>query len=308
MSENDRPMPTSPRPSIALVLCSLLMLAGCSTMLAMMIAMFWSPVAGMGNLILPFMLPLILLLAFGQYRATFRRRQQSAKVAGVCQMLFCCFWLFSFIVTTGELIQSSAVAEGTEPLIIFLSFALFSFLLGGMNLLWARRLKDDAQTLAASNVHHTPFSIGEAAVVLGFFVLTIVLTVYSVQTQLPKYAEHVDRDHAPSSLPVDATDISFTQGFRGTKAYEFSIDEDGFQRWFEQGIGSIESCAANIPLKPIEGGFSIRRYSGLTQKLNGPDFAHIDTGWYYTWSKEDRGVHAAYDSNTGRAYYYAHFH
>lgn len=40
----------------------------------------------------------------------------------------------------------------------------------------------------------------------------------------------------------------------------------------------------------------------------GPDEITINDGLIYTWSNEDRGVQAAFDRTTNRAYYFAHFH
>jgi hypothetical protein len=50
------------------------------------------------------------------------------------------------------------------------------------------------------------------------------------------------------------------------------------------------------------------RYYVYSTELKGPDRITINSGLSYSWSKEDRGVHAAFDRTTGRAYYQAHFH
>jgi hypothetical protein len=138
------------------------------------------------------------------------------------------------------------------------------------------------------------------------FVAALVFCV--VKSTPPMYAEHVSRDEAPVKLPPGARDVSYCQGFRGTIAFEFTIDEDQFVEWVQSGIGSLESNAADVPLKPIAEPFTITRYYALTKELEGPDFATIKDGLSYRWTKEDRGVSAAFDRGAGRAYYFAHFH
>tara|TARA_Y100001933_G_scaffold215598_1_gene222344 strand:- start:179 stop:736 length:558 start_codon:yes stop_codon:yes gene_type:complete len=125
---------------------------------------------------------------------------------------------------------------------------------------------------------------------------------------LPRYAENVPVAEAPFGLPADATDVSFYQGFRGTIAYEFTIDETSFREWVADGIGSIESNASNTELEQITTPVSITRYNAYSPELNGPDSITVNNGLYYSWSFEDRGVYAVFDSTTDRAYYFAHFH
>ena len=67
----------------------------------------------------------------------------------------------------------------------------------------------------------------------------------------PQWAENVSRNESRLDLPADARDVSYCHGYRGTMAYEFTIDEPGFVAWVESGIGSLEAQAANIQLRPI---------------------------------------------------------
>ena len=143
--------------------------------------------------------------------------------------------------------------------------------------------------------------------------MTIIAAVFALSSWLhnsapPKYAEHVEFAEAPFGLPSEATDISFCRGFRGTIAFEFSIDEIGFREWVKSGIGSIESQSAGIALLPITTSVSIWRYSFLASELPGSDITTVSAGFHYSWSHEDRGVYAVFNSTTNRAYYYAHYH
>lgn len=91
-------------------------------------------------------------------------------------------------------------------------------------------------------------------------------------------------------------------------AYEFTIDEDGFRKWVDSGIGPRESEYAEDLIRPISEPFRIHRYYCLSPELVGPEFATITQGLYYSWSRGDSGIYAALDSATNRAYYFAHYH
>ena len=138
--------------------------------------------------------------------------------------------------------------------------------------------------------------------------LAAALATYFVLTEPPRCGEHVTRDQAPVNVPPGAVDVSYCRGVRGIVAYEFTTTEPEFRQWAEDGIGSTESQAANVALKPVNGRYAILRYPSLTEQA--PDYveAVITDGLYYEWRKEDRGVYAAFDRRTNRAYYHAHFH
>jgi hypothetical protein len=128
-----------------------------------------------------------------------------------------------------------------------------------------------------------------------------------LRSAAPPFAENVEASAAPVDLPAGATDVSYAKGFRGTVAYEFTIDEEGFREWVAAGIGSFESRSAQVPLREIVFPARIIRYYFYAD-LPGPDTATIEHGLDYSWSKEDRSVRAVYDRATGRAYYHAVYH
>ena len=134
------------------------------------------------------------------------------------------------------------------------------------------------------------------------------LASYFIYTEPPQFAEHVTRDAAPVNLPPGATDVSYCLGVRGTVAYEFTITEPEFRAWVEGGIGSIESEAANVPLKEIGESYAIPSFLYLVDGASGMEEAVITDGLFYEWMNEDRGAYAAFDRQTNRAYYHAHFH
>ncbi len=296
-----------PKRSIWLILLSVVVLAACALLISAAIAMFtvtWDPCSFIGGAIL---LPLPAALAIQQFRGTFRYDATAALVSSVLQFLVSGFALFAFAMTLGEMIVEDIRIPWTSLILPMLGTGLVAGASGWMNLSWSRRLKRSAAA-DARTVVRASFSRRELLVALTAIACVTALVTYFVRSTPPRYAENVARYKAPFDLPAEATEISFCQGYRGTIAYEFTIDENGFVEWLESGIGSLESDAANVSLQPITVPYSIRRYNSLAANLTGPDSITIANGLHYDWSKEDRGVHAAFDRTTNRAYYYAHFH
>lgn len=74
-------------------------------------------------------------------------------------------------------------------------------------------------------------------------------------------------------------------------------------------ISNLELQQSNsAAVRAIAESYTIYRYCSLAPELTGPDSITITNGLYYEWSEEDRGVHAAFDRDSGRAYYFAHYH
>jgi hypothetical protein len=304
--DNALDQPLAPKPTIVHLTLSVVVLSGCLVLISMGISAFaalWDPCAVFTSV---WTLAYSSALAFQQYRGTFRRHPGAAFMAAV--LLFFVGALATL--TCALMLGASAGAGGRipwgSPLLPQLAIAATSFLAGWSNLQWSRQLRvaGPPEVHSAAN---SRFSLRE--LLLGITAIGAVTAMVSsfVRSIPPKYAEHVSRDHAPFGLPATASDISFCQGIRGTIAFEFTIAEDEFIAWVESGIGSLESNSANVALQPITTPYTIRRYYTLTRELTGPESITITKGLFYDWSKEDRGVHAAYDRTTGRAYYFAHF-
>ncbi len=294
-----------PKPSFALVGLSVVILAVCILLISLAISAFfvsWDPCSLVGGVILLF---LPAALAVQQYRGTFRHSTGAAFAAGVSLFVVGGLAFVAFATTLGELIVEGVRIPWIPLLLPMVATAIIGCLAAWLNLRWSRRLKLTTSSPVNAPVH-ARFSLGELLFAMATIAGVTALSSYFVRTTLPQYAEDVSRDRAPSGLPASAQHISFCQGVRGTIAYEFTIDEEDFVAWVESGIGSLESDAANVPVQPIIGTYTIDRYYALTADLTGPDSIAITNGLYYSWSKEDRGVYAAFDRTTGRAYYYAH--
>lgn len=226
-----------------------------------------------------------------------------------CVLLFAIsgFTLVAFATAFGEMIVKGVQIPWMSLGLPMLATGVVTCVTGWMNYSWSRHLK--RSTTADERVADWAwFSMRELLVAVAIVACVTALVTYSARSIPPRYAENVSRDEAPFGLPAEATEISYCQGFRGTIAYEFTIGEKGFVEWVESGIGSFESNAANVSLEPIGVPYSIRRFYSLMANSTGSDSVTIADGLYYDWSQEDRGVYAAYDRTTSRAYYYAHFH
>ena len=207
------------------------------------------------------------------------------------------------LMTTGEYISKGFDLPWLELLFPMLGIGVVSAFAGWVNQSWAKSLPEHS-----APERQRKLNAWDILALLASTAAVAVLSYSMHRDSLPQYGEHVDRAHAPASIPAGATDISYCQGVRGTIAYEFTIDEAGFREWVAGGIGSIESQSANIPLKTITTPVAIGTYSRLSEELTGPELVTVEAGLYYSWSHEDRGVTAVFDSKRNRAYYAAHFH
>jgi len=259
------------------------------------------------------LLPFPVALAISQYLAVFRRNVKSATIAAV--LLFCPGGLAGlvFVMTAGEIGMEGMKGIDLVPGFLLLPILVpctASVLLGWINWRWRETMKASAHDSPgeSSGLRPLQFSLRELLAAVTVLAVVMGLAAYFSKPAQPRYAEHVDQSRAPSSIPDGASDISFCHGYRGTIAYEFTIDEQGFRDWVNSGIGSLESEAARVQIEPIKGPHKIYRYCCLTSELIGPDEATVTQGLHYSWSKEDRGVHAVFDSVANRAYYFAHSH
>jgi len=297
-----------PQPSKLLAAISALTIAGNLFLLAAFIAanvVEPNPFAMMGSL---FVLPLCGLMAAQQYRGTFRRVPSAAKTTSVLLYIFGGFLLFALITSTGEaVLEGVSLGFMASILIPMLVAASFSIAIGRMNALWSQRMRAALASGAVAPAQRG-FSFRELLLAVGIIAALTGVASQFIRSSPPWYAENVDASAAPFGLPVGATEVSYCKGYRGTIAFEFTIDESAFREWVNSGIGSIESESAGIPLREITSPYVITRYHAYAPKLDGPNDITVNTGLYYSWSKEDRGVYAVFDRATSRAYYHAHCH
>lgn len=292
-----------PKPSVPYVIVACLTIAASLLLISIAIAAFaqtWDPCSLIGGAVL---LPLPSALAIQQYRATFRLVRKAAKTTAILLFIVAGFTAFAFVTTMGEFIASGVNIPWLGLLLPMLAISLVSGVAGWLNICWARSLPDSVEPAV-----RPLFSRRELLASVAIIGVMTAITTYFIRSEPPRYAEHVGIADAPFGLPSAATDISFCQGFRGTIAYEFTIEESDFREWVESEIGSAESQSANVAILPIMTPIRCMRYNALSSDLNGPGFISVSAGLHYSWSCEDRDIYAAFDSTSSRAYYSAHFH
>jgi membrane protease YdiL (CAAX protease family) len=132
---------------------------------------------------------------------------------------------------------------------------------------------------------------------------------------LPHTAEHVDAAQALFELPAGARDVSYYR-HGAWIAYEFTTDEWAFRHWITGDRFAPEpGVEKGVVVEEIDEPYTVQRYllgvlqeAGRAAELDGTHLATVTDGLQYDWSIEDRGVHAAFDRKTGRAYLYIHFY
>ncbi|GAB5406566.1 MAG: hypothetical protein Aurels2KO_47970 [Aureliella sp.] len=288
------------RPPILLATLSILVIVGCVVLISLGIAILvtsWDPGAVVAGFA---MLPAPIVLAIQQYRGTFLQVRSAAQVSSVLLLLGGICSLLP-VAAMAEILWAGGKLPWLGLLLPMIVASVLGFTMHSCNRRWARRIRQlqgTARKLAARDFLAAALACGAV----------VMLSCFCIQTATPQYAEHVTVDEAPFGLPPAATDVSFCQLYRGTIAYEFSIDEASFRRWVASGIGSIESNTSSTRVEAITVPVPITRYSALSAELDGPDRVTVAEGLHYSWSFEDRGVYAVFDSTQKRAYYYAHFH
>lgn len=266
------------------------------------LAVTWNPCAVIGGVML---LPIPTVLLFEQGRAIRPGSSRAARTSSILLFLIGGFAFIALGMSIGEMAMHGSFPPWKFAL-PFLAVGAISCWAAWLNRRWSQQLTDFE---SQDGRPEPPSSLtSRFGLPLAPIVCAAALGAYFIATEPPQFAEHVSRDLAPVDLPAGAVDVSYCLFVRGTVAYEFTISEQEFVQWAEGGIGSSESRGANVPVKPVNGAYSILRYSFFADELQEPNEAVVTDGLYYEWTKEDRGVYAAFDRKTGRAYYHAHFH
>jgi len=217
------------RPSKLLATISALVIAGNLFLLSAFIAanvVEPNPFAMMGGL---FVLPLCVLMAAQQYRGTFRRLSSAAKTTSVLLYGFGGFLLFGVATWTGEAVLKGVSLHLMTSILIPMAIAAsFSIAIGRMNALWSQRIRAAVASGAVAPVCRS-VSLRELLLAVGIVAAMTGITSHFIRSAPPRYAENVDVSAAPVGLPVGAADVSYCKGYRGTIAYEFTINESAFR-------------------------------------------------------------------------------
>lgn len=298
-------MSADPKPTIALQILSAIAIAGCVFTFSIGISAFtvtWDPCSGLLSGIV--FAPLPAALGIQQYRGTFWRNRKAAYFAAIGFFIVGGLLWLMFVTTIAETLLSD---EGQMWLMLdflwpLLVIGTLAGVVGWANLRWSRRLTVAGASHLQRRGQFTLWDLLAGVTILAVMTASVTFLVGQTNSQ---YAENVSREEAPIGLPRNARDVSFCQGMRGTIAYEFTIDEAGFKDWINTEIAPRNP---KVTLNSITNTFRITRYNSLSSELNGPDSITITNGLSFQWTEGDRGIHAAFDRTTNRAYYFAHFH
>lgn len=299
-----------PRPPILLVLFSVAIILGACVGMGAAIAemVMWPDVCSVISAML--VIALAVMVAVGHYQAFLRREQSAAQVMWIVYVglgLLPCLYLAESIERYREH-PSQLHRDGIRNLVQFCAIwiAAFAFLTW-LAYRWYRKLKAFNECSESPRSSRPWMKRDSLAVVPAIVVIAVSAVVFAAG-QLPPCAEHVSIEQAASFLPQSATDISYCKGYRGTFAAEFSVDEPDFVAWVKEEVETPATRADGIKLEEVGRGQRITRYYELSTALDGPAVFQLGPGLSFSWSFEDEGIHAAYDRDTNRAYYFVHHH
>ncbi|HEY2837907.1 MAG TPA: hypothetical protein VGJ26_02075 [Pirellulales bacterium] len=251
--------------------------------------------------------PLAILVAWSQYAAIVRHSLSAANRIYALLFFLCSMWGLFLVVTLGEGISKGINLRFSWWLFAIVGAVVFQLLIAARESLRWKRTLATAESAGYVSQKRT-YTLREMFAATGYIAAVLGVSTAMMRDPPAKFGEHVKRNEAPEDVPAGATDLSFGRGHRGTIAYEFLIDEQGFVDWVNAGLGSIEAQSSGAKLREINGSASIRRYPVFIPNHPGETSATVLHGLEYLWSKEDRGVHAIFDRDTNRAYYEAHYH
>lgn len=296
-------MTTIPKPPLWLTTFSILVIVLWLYLIALGIAavvISWDPIGLLGVAIL---LPTGTVLALLQYRGAFLGVRLAARTAGYLLIGFGAVAAFAFASTLAEAVAANGAVPWLGLLVPLLVCSAVCTGAGLVNMLWSSQLP---RVVGPDRL--STFTLREFGHLLAAVCFICIVAIWLVFSASPRFAEQLESDVAGLGLPDHADDICYCRGPQGTIAYEFDTDERAFREWIAGGIGSLESAASETRLVPIQTPVAITRYCAFSLDLPGEKSANVRVGLHYSWTQEDRGVHAVFDSSTNRAYYYAHFH
>jgi len=287
-----------PQPSLPLVIASWLVVGGCifwgSLSVAMGIKQSWDPCAIFGGVIFS---AGSLVLGGAQYLGTFRRDVRAAGCC--CAILFAVGGLLLTGITVG--IAEQLMKEGGNlPLEVAATFASVGALFvaaGWLNYRWQRQLSLPSRNSRWSwrlSLREILGFMSAAGVCLG-------ISMYFINTSPERFAEHLETTNPPFGIPAGAKDICYCQGWRGTIAYEFTIDEARFRNWAEAQFADRKDSHHEE-----NGTMRVTTYRTLLPDFHDVEQLEIPHAVIYSWAEADAGTYAVFDRDTNRVYYFSH--
>ncbi len=285
-----------PRPSKLLVGLSVLVIAGCLSLVGASIgamASTFDPCSFISGVIL---LPVPLFIAVQQYRGVFHRQTGAAFAAACCLVVFGALFVFGAVVNVLEFVfdnRRTGVDWSRDwPLFCILAsiglVGLTNVALGWRTIQWTRRLR----AAGLPSLTRT-FSLRELLAMIAVIGLVAGIARLTVDRR-PSTGVNVPPDQAPVSVPATAKDVCYQNWGRGGYAVDFTTDEATLRTWIAEVAVPPWDRAEVKPLQRTAE-CVVRDYR---------DNAWIATDVLeYSWSFEGNGAVAVFDPATGRAYY-----
>ncbi|WP_146118812.1 hypothetical protein [Blastopirellula marina] len=243
-------------------------------------------------------LPWPVILAVVQYRGTFRRVPKSARRALLFSVLLAGL---PFLVLAAVLTSGAAFRIGYSFWLKWLVAMIVALGIVLANRHWYRKIKAAVDNGWVAPTSQT-ISLREAMLLVGAIFVVLCVAVPIARNEKPNQALHVTAEDTPFALPAGAHDVTYFR-YHGGHYLQCSAEEDAFLAWYDQGVGTLESQAANVPLSPIQAPVGASIITGFAD--NGPitEPQSVTSGWQYYWNQEDRWVSVIYDRPNKRLYY-----
>ncbi|PQO45225.1 hypothetical protein [Blastopirellula marina] len=265
---NQPPLPTLMHVLLALyVIGGCIGLSGVATIGLVANDRFVNLTSGMG-------LCLLGLVAFLQYRGTFRRRAASARGAayltGVASVT--CF------LTVGIVPQSAPLTQLAAS--VTLVATAYS------NAQWAKYLRSYERE-GGVLPQESKFTLGEIALLLGIIAVVLGIGSYGVRLRHPNHGYHTTSLITPSGWDIEnATLVSYFHDFDYHR-WEFSCTEEEFLASWESSYPKLRPIATPVVVEKITASRSLE-----TKKItNGWDTGPTKSGWQMTY---DRNTHRGF--------------
>ena len=302
-----QPMTSELKPSPVFVAISLLVIAVCVFVVSLIPASFaWDPFTGFMSVVM--FLPMSTAIGVTQYRATFQRKPRAAGIAATLLSITGGLLLAGVAVACGEAaaaLEDPSWIWGLSPIFLVGASCIVAAVLDWR---WAGRIRSQPPAVVPAAERQRRLSTQDKCVAVTVVAAVAALAAYFFSSVPPEFAEHVEPSKTHLDLPPGASDVSYRRGFRGTMTAEFTTDEGSFREWLENDSRFSRSRPPEVRTGEIVEPFTIYRYYRPNADPGDPGTITITQGLYYDWSKEDRGVHAAFDRTTSRAYFDVHYH
>lgn len=297
------PTPEQPRPSVPLVVLSLLVMGGCAVVAgfgaALPIVLEFPPA-----IIFSFIVLIgCLAISANQFLGTFRRWPGSALACGLACLFAGTLWLIIFSLTVLEdlHLRPPPYPDRGDQIAIVLGICFGCLLLwaGMANLLWHIQLK--RSTWSSEPIPVWRFSFQELFLLMTVLAIGLASTGYQLRQLPPKWGENVEPQRAGHDLPASAQNICFSRA-RGVFALEFTLDEAGFREWVITSHPHDERW--QTPLEPISSACEVTRYWKGNRPPAQPTVVKVNQGLILEGKYAGSSLQVVFDQEASKVYLY----